>query len=94
MQPSIGVGDVLDDNGVLWRWQPRAHALRRRPLAIGSSSRTCDGDPMMLEVLTYRYKGTREPILTVLGASNLLIGAADSRQRHGKGNSDSIASQK
>ncbi len=39
VQPSIGVGDVLDDNGVLWRWQPRAHALRCRLLAIGSSGR-------------------------------------------------------
>ncbi len=35
VQPSVGVGDVLDDNGVLRCWQPRAHALQRRPPTIG-----------------------------------------------------------
>ena len=41
-----------------------------------------------------RSMDTREPILTVQDASNLPIGAADRRQRDGKGKSDTSASQK
>ncbi len=38
VQPSVGVGDVLDDNGVLWYWQQRSHALQRQLLRLIAST--------------------------------------------------------
>jgi hypothetical protein len=73
MQPSIGVGDVLDDNAVLRRWQPRAHALHRRPPTIGILRRE------QLDVSQLQRARSPPPLRTAEQFSAVL--KAGSRQR-------------